>query len=239
LITLVLFTFKRTDRLLKCLQTIDSKNVDEILIFNDDESTDLSINELDLNHKIIRLFNPSDWGFSGRKFRKPIYLNKAIEIAKNNKILFSDDDGRFDIGSIDLHHDTLNKFNFSAGTIIRDRLLNRISKSILQGTNYAFKKSFFLELGGYDEKFCDSMGGGDVDFWYRIYNLSQTQNIPVAFLPNAIQKVTAKSSRKKNGRNLDPREYTLNKHGLNLDGPMYKWFPEIRDKQKWMTIIDD
>ena len=101
-----------------------------------------------------------------------------------------------------------------------------------------FKKSFFSELGGYDETFCDSMGGGDVDFWYRIYALSQTQNIPVAFLPNAIQKVTAKSSRKKIIRNLDPKKYTLNKHGLNLDGPMYKWFPEIRDKRKWMTVID-
>ena len=238
MITLVIFTFKRNDRLLKCLQTIDSKNVNEILIFNDDESSELSLNKLGLDNKIIRIFNPSDWGFSGRKFRKPIYLNKAIEIAKNDKILFSDDDGKFSKGTIDLHHDTLDKFNFSAGAIIRDRLLNRISKSILQGTNYAFKKSFFSELGGYDETFCDSMGGGDVDFWYRIYAHSQTQNIPVAFLPHAIQKVTAKSSRKKNIQNLDPKKYTLNKHRLNLDGPMYKWFPEIRDKQKWMTVIN-
>ena len=238
MITLAVFTFKRNDRLLKCIQTIDSKNVNEILIFNDDESSELTLNKLGLNNKIIRIFNPSDWDFSGRKFRKPIYLNKAIEMAKNDKVLFSDDDGEFNKGAIDLHYNALDKFRFTAGSIIRDRFLNRISKSILQGTNYAFQKSFFSKLGGYDETFCDSMGGGDVDFWYRIYNLIQSQNIPVAFLPNAIQKVTAKSSRNKIIRELDPKSYTLKKHGLELDGAMYKWFPEIRDKQKWMTVID-
>ena len=36
---------------------------------------------------------------------------------------------------------TLDEFNFSAGAIIRDRLLNRTSNSILQGTNYAFKNT--------------------------------------------------------------------------------------------------
>ena len=237
MITLVIFTFKRNDRLLKCLQTIDSKNVNEILIFNDDESSELSLNKLGLDNKIIRIFNPSDWGFSGRKFRKPIYLNKAIEMAKNNKILFSDDDGKFSKGTIDLHHDTLDKFRFTAGAIIRNRFFNRISKSILQGTNYAFQKSFFIDIGGYDETFCNSMGGGDVDFWYRVYKFSKTENIPCAFLPHAIQKVTAKSSRKKIIRDLDPKEYTLKKHSLNLDGPMYKWFAEIRDKERWMTIV--
>ena len=238
MITLVIFTFKRIDKLTKCLKSVDSKNVDEILIFNDDESNQLNISKLELDNKFITIFNPSDWGFSERKFRKPIYLNKAIEIAKNNKILFSDDDGEFNKGAIDLHYNTLDKFRFTAGAIIRDRFLNRISKSILQGTNYGFQKSFFLDLGGYDENFCDSMGGGDVDFWYRIYSHSRLQNITLAFLPNAIQKVTAKSSRKKIVRKLDPKNYTLKKHGLKLNGPMYKWFPEIRNKQKWMTVIN-
>ncbi|MBT5077634.1 MAG: hypothetical protein HOM61_01840 [Candidatus Marinimicrobia bacterium] len=238
MLTLVIFTFKRIDRLNTCLKSVDSKNVDEILIFNDDESEALNVNKLKLDSNFIKVFNPSDWDFSGRQFRKPIYLNKAIEIAKNEKILFSDDDGNFNKGAIDLHYNALDKFRFTAGAVIRDRILNRISKSILQGTNYAFQKSFFSELGGYDEAYCDSMGGGDVDFWYRIYSHSRLQNIPVAFLPNAIQKVTAKSSRKKITRELDPKNYTLKKHGLNLDGPMYKWFPEIRDKQKWMTIIN-
>ena len=35
------------------------------------------------------------------------------------------------------------------------------------------------------------------------------------------------------------KEYTLKKHNLNLSGPMYKWFPEIRNKSNWMTIIDE
>ena len=52
------------------------------------------------------------------------------------------------------------------------------------------------------------------------------------------KKSLQKVHEKKNTQNLDPKKYTLNKHGLNLDGPMYKWFPEIRDKQKWMTVID-
>ena len=238
MITIAIFTYKRKDRLLKCLQTIDSKNVNEVLVFNDDETDNLTLDILSLENPIIKIYNPSDWGFKGRKFRKPIYLNKSIEIAKNNKILFSDDDGRFHKGAIDLHNDTLEKFSFTAGAIIRDSFLNRVSKSILQGTNYAFQKSFFEKLGGYDENFCDSMGGGDVDFWYRIYNYSKINNEPCAYLHNAIQKVTGKQSRNKKNILMNPKKYTLKKHDLNINGPMYKWFPEIRDKKKWMTIID-
>jgi hypothetical protein len=92
---------------------------------------------------------------------------------------------------------------------------------------------------GYDENFTKSMGGGDVDFWYRIYNYATINNTPTAYLPNAIQKVTSKSTRKKGSRELNPKEYTLKKHNLNLSGPMYKWFPEIRNKSNWMTIIDE
>ncbi|MBC8311527.1 MAG: hypothetical protein H8E72_04430 [Candidatus Marinimicrobia bacterium] len=238
MITLATFTFKRTDRLLKCLQTIDSIHVNEILIFNDDETEKLTLDVLGVDYPNIKIFNPSDWNFTGRKFRKPIYLNKAINVAKNDKVLFSDDDGRFNKGAIDLHHDTLDHYNFSAGAIIRDRFLNRVSRSILQGTNYAFNKSLFTKIGGYDEAFCNSMGGGDVDFWYRLYNYCQLNNEPCAFLPTAIQMVTGKGSRVKKNIQLNPREYTLEKHGLNLSGPMYKWFPDIRDKKKWMTIIN-
>ena len=237
MITLVIFTFKRNDRLLKCLQTIDSKNVNEILIFNDDESSELSLNKLGLDNKIIRIFNPSDWGFSGRKFRKPIYLNKAIEMAKNNKILFSDDDGKFSKGTIDLHHDTLDKFRFTAGAIIRNRFFNRISKSILQGTNYSFQKHFYNKIGGYDEEFVNSNGSGDIDFWYRIYKYVQHYKLPVAYLEEACQKVFTLSKRKNNKQIMDPKKYTLKKHGIKFKGPMYKWFPEIRNKSSWMEII--
>ena len=94
-------------------------------------------------------------------------------------------------------------------------------------------------MGGYDENFTKSMGGGDVDFWYRIYNYATINNTAIAYLPNAIQKVTSISTRKKGSRKLNPKEYTLKKHNLNLSGPMYKWFPEIRNKSKWMTIIDE
>ena len=238
MITLAIFTFKRKDRLLRCLQTIDSNNVNEILVFNDDETNNLTLDILGIENPNIKIFNPSDWNFTGRKFRKPIYINKSIQISKNNKILFSDDDGQFHHGAIDWHHDALEKYSFTAGAIIRDRLLNRVSKTILQGTNYGFQKSFFKKLGGYDEVFCNSMGGGDVDFWYRIYNYSKANNEPCAYLPNAIQKVTGKGSRAKKDKLLNPKEYTLKKHALNINGPMYKWFPEIRNKNKWMTIIN-
>ena len=109
----------------------------------------------------------------------------------------------------------------------------------MQGTNYAFNRNFFNLLGGYDENFTNSMGGGDVDFWYRIYNYVTMNNTPIAYLPNAIQKVTSKSTRKMISHKLNPKEYTLKKHNLNLSGPMYKWFPEIRNKSNWMTIIDE
>ena len=52
-------------------------------------------------------------------------------------------------------------------------------------------------MGGYDENFTKSMGGGDVDFWYRIYNYVTMNNTPIAYLPNAIQKVTSISTRKR------------------------------------------
>ena len=236
MITIAIFTYKRIARLNQCLQTLDSTNIDEILIFNDDERKNLGLNDLEIKNPSIKIFNPSDWGFTNRKFRKPIYLNRAVEIAKNDKILFSDDDGRFTKGAINLHFETLNDYKFSAGGIIRNRLLNRISKSILQGTNYAFQKSFFTEIGGYDEKYCNSMGGGDIDFWYRIYKFSKTNKVPCAFLPEAIQKVTGKGSRVRMDREFNPKEYTMKKHRLNLSGPMYKWFPEIRNKRRWMTI---
>ena len=241
MLTVAIFTYKRIKNLNYCLESLDSNNISEILIFNDDENFLLTNRDICVSKgqsKIIKLFNPGDFGFKGRQFRKPIYLNKAVEICKNDFILFSDDDGIFSKGSVDAHFNALQKYHFSAGSIIRNKFFRKISKSILQGTNYAFRKNFYNSVGKYDESFVKSMGGGDVDFWYRIYALTQTQNIPVAFLPNAIQKVTAKSSRKKNIRNLDPNKYTLNKHGLNLDGPMYKWFPEIRDKKKWMTVIN-
>ena len=157
----------------------------------------------------------------------------------SDTILFSDDDGIFNSNAIDAHVNNLKKYVFCAGSIIRDRLLNRKSKSILQGTNYSFQKQFFKDVGGYDEAFVQSQGGGDVDFWYRIYRYVQLHKLPVAFLPNTCQNVTMRSERKKTKREMDPREYTLNKHKLTQIGPMYKWFPEIRDKSTWMQIIND
>ena len=38
---------------------------------------------------------------------------------------------------------------------------------------------------------------------------------------------------------MDPRKYTLKKHALDHSGPMYKWFPEIRNKKKWMKIVNE
>ena len=239
MISVVIFTFQRGSRLIECLQSLDSSGINEILIFNDDETQKLDIAPFQILGKIsnqLRIFNPSDFGFNDRAFRKPFYMNKAIELASSSSVLFSDDDGIFSKGSVDAHIHGLKNHVFCAGSIIRDRLLKRKSKSILQGTNYSFQKQFFTEVGKYDESFIQSMGGGDVDFWYRIYHYVRENNLPVALLMNACQNVAVGSKRVKTDRIMDPREYTLKKHGLNLSGPMYKWFPEIRDKQKWMTV---
>ena len=241
MLTVTIFTYKRIDLLKKCLKSLKSKHISEILIFNDDEEALLKITDLDLDNyyiDLIKIFNPEDFGYYDRNFRKPIYLNKAINLAKNDFVLFSDDDGIFKQGAIDQHINALEKYPFSAGGIIRNRFIPRISKSILQGTNYAFRKFFFNQIGKYDEKFIESMGGGDVDFWYRIYNYVKNNDSAVAFLPNATQKVISKSTRSKVFKNMDPKLYTIKKHKLNIKGPMYKWFPEIRDKFKWMEIID-
>ena len=242
MISIAVFTFQRNHRLIHCLESIDSSSVSEILLFNDDEKKELELSSLSVSaelQRLIKIYNPGDFGFSGRAFRKPIYQNKAIELVQCDTILFSDDDGIFSPGAVDAHLDGLKENIFCAGSIIRDRLLNRKSKSILQGTNYSFQKQFYKDVGGYDEAFVNSQGGGDVDFWYRIYQHVQKYKLPVAFLPNACQDVTIRSERKKTKRAMDPREYTLNKHRISQSGPMYKWFPKIRDKSMWMQIIND
>ena len=242
MISIAVFTFQRNHRLIHCLESIDSSSVSEILLFNDDEKKELELSSLSVSaelQRLIKIYNPGDFGFSGRAFRKPIYLNKAIELVQCDTVLFSDDDGIFSPGSIDAHLDGLKENVFCAGSIIRDRLLHRKSKSILQGTNYSFQKQFFKDVGGYDETFVQSQGSGDVDFWYRIYQYIQLHKLPVAFLQNACQNVTVRSERKKKNRKMDPRDYTLKKHKLTQLGSMYKWFPEIRDKSTWMQVIND
>ena len=242
MISIAVFTFQRNHRLINCLESIDSSSVSEILLFNDDEKKELELSSLSVSaelQRLIKIYNPGDFGFSGRAFRKPIYLNKAIELARCDTILFSDDDGIFNPNAIDTHVNNLKEHVFCAGSIIRDRLLNRKSKSILQGTNYSFQKQFFKDVGGYDEAFVKSYGSGDVDFWYRIYQYVQLHKLSVAFLQNACQNVTVRSERKKTKREMDPREYTIKKHRLTQFGSMYKWFPEIRDKSTWMQVIND
>ena len=240
MLTVTIFTYKRINLIKKCLKSLKSKHISEILIFNDNEKQLLKIIDLDIDDvfiKSIKIFNPQDFGFSDRNFRKPIYLNKAISLAKNDFVLFSDDDGIFKEGAIDQHVNALKQYPFSAGGIIRNRFLSKISKSILQGTNYAFRKDFYNSVGKYDENFVKSMGGGDVDFWYRIYQYTKKNDVATAFLPNAIQTVKSKSTRNKIFKKMDPQEYTAIKHNLKFNGPMYKWFEDIRDKSNWMEIL--
>ena len=201
MISVAVFTFQRNHRLIQCLKSIDSSSVREILLFNDDEKKELELSSLSLSKELqglIKIFNPGDFGFSDRAFRKPIYLNKAIELAQCDTILFSDDDGIFSPGAVDAHLDGLKENVFCAGSIIRDRLLKRKSKSILQGTNYSFQKHFYNKIGGYDEEFVKSNGSGDIDFWYRIYKYVQHYKLPVAYLEEACQKVVTLSKRKNN-----------------------------------------
>ena len=242
MITVVVFTFKRSVLLEKCLKSIENEFVNEILLFNDDENTELKSSQLNISNtlkNIIKIYNPTDFGFSDRLFRKPIYINKSVKLASNNHILFSDDDGIFSSKSIELHAKALAIYPFCAGSIIRNKLIKRKSKTILQGTNYSFKKDFFNDIGGYDESFVQSNGGGDVDFWYRIYNYIKKNNLEAVYLPNASQNVISKSCRKRDTTKMDPQQYTLKKHALDCRGPMYKWFPEIRNKNKWMKIVEE
>ena len=92
MITIAISTYNRTSQLYKCLESIDSKHVNEILIFNDDEENKLTLNKGSLNNSIlncINIYQPSDFGFYGRKFRKPFYVNKALKIARNKSVLIS------------------------------------------------------------------------------------------------------------------------------------------------------
>lgn len=237
MLSIAIFTYKRIDALKKCLNSIIGDNIGEILIFNDDETQRLRASCLTTKHASLRVFNPSDFGFSGRMFRKPIFINKAVELAKYNKILLSDDDGIFAESTVKLHHKYLEKYKFVAGTIIRDKYFNRKSKTILQGTNYSFHKDFFNQIGGYNEDFSLSSGGGDPEFWYRVYHFVKENNIPVAYINSAVQRVLEKQSRDKNNRKTSPIEVFERNHGFKPKGKMYKWFIEIRKKSNWMEII--
>jgi len=241
LITISITTYNRLTKLSQCLESIDSNQVNEILIFNDDEKNILTKDQIPLNTSIldyVHIYQPSDFGFYDRKFRKPFYINKALDIAKNDCVLISDDDGVFHDNCIKKHIEGLSNYNFCSGGIIKHRFLNKISTSILQGTNYSINKTLFNNIDRYDEFFINTDGGGDFDFWYRLYQFSKKTNTKLAYIPTAIQKVSGKSIRKRSATNrLKAKEYTLNKHSLNFTGPMYKWSPKIRNK-KWMTLID-
>ena len=243
MITIAISTYNRLSQLSQCLTSIDSTQVDEILIFNDDEKNKLNLKNISLENSIvdyINIYEPSNFKFYDRKFRKPFYINKALEIAKNKSVLISDDDVIFHKGCIDKHINALLKYPFCSGGIIKNNIIGKVSASILQGTNYSINKELFNDINGYDEFFMDTNGGGDFDFWYRLYQFSKKTDTKLAYIPTAIQKVSGKSVRKKNFSNkTKAKEYTLEKHSLNLTGPMYKWCPQIRNKKTWMDVIDD
>ncbi|MBL7052301.1 MAG: hypothetical protein ISS00_00970 [Candidatus Marinimicrobia bacterium] len=236
MLTIAIFTFKRFESLLRCTNSIQSKHVGEILIFNDDEDNMLQKTDFNIDYP-IRVFNPITFGFEGRKFRKPMYINKAINLSKYDKILFTDDDGVFNVDTIDLHHKYLQNYKFVAGSIIRSKFIKRKSKNILQGTNYSFDREFLLSVGGYNELFSDSSGGGDPEFWYRIYNFVSENKIPVVYLYSAVQQVIGIQSRDKREKKLTPCEVFESIHNFRPKGKMYNWFPEIRKKSNWMTTI--
>ena len=98
MISIAIFTYKRLIPLTKCLLSINYKEVGEILIFNDDEKNELILDKLKISNNMkdkISIFQPKNFGFNSRAFRKPIYMNKAVDMCKTNKILFSDDDAVF------------------------------------------------------------------------------------------------------------------------------------------------
>ena len=122
-------------------------------------------------------------------------LTKDTLIGKKKDLIYLPNDTQLTwqvmkYGELDYKISKIIKTNLkNAGAIIRSKIFKNISKTILQGTNYAFRKKFYNSIGGYDENFTKSMGGGDVDFWYRIYNNVKNKKIPVSFLSNAKQIV--------------------------------------------------
>ena len=60
MISIGIFTYYRLNRLNKCINSISSSVVDEILIFNDDELNKLQISHLNIRNElvnIIKIFN--------------------------------------------------------------------------------------------------------------------------------------------------------------------------------------
>jgi len=240
MIAVALFTYRRPRELARCLETMrGNRSIAELLVFNDDETAPVdagAVRAAAAAAPAVRVFNPSDFGYTGRAFRKHRYMNRAVDMITGDRIFFTDDDARFSAGAIDLHDAALDTYHFAAGAIVRDRLFGRRSRTILQGTNYSFRTGFFKAVGGYDEAFGRSMGGGDAEFWYRIHAYATAHATPVCRIPDAVQTVTGKSTRRGAHRTMDPRQYIMDKHGIRFPGPLYRWFPGIRDKKRWMAV---
>ena len=60
-----------------------------------------------------------------------------------------------------------------------------------------FRRDILREVGGYDEKFVESMGGGDIDFWYRIYQYTKKNTYRWALSLKLFKKLRLKVKDKK------------------------------------------
>jgi len=161
-------------------------------------------------------------------------MNKAVELAANRHVLFCDD-GRFSPGAIDCHARALNTYRFCAGSIVKSRLFVRPSTDLLRTTNCSFDADFYRAAGGYSERFAESVGGGDEEFWYRIHRLVRDTGAPVALLCHAVQRVRAARAC---SRGADPRAIIRSLHNTSENGPLRTWFPQVRDKKTWMSAVD-
>ena len=88
MITISITTYNRLTKLSQCLESIDSNQVNEILIFNDDEKNILTKDQIPLNTSIldyVHIYQPSDFGFYDRKFSVDIF-EQVLKVVKIQKV---------------------------------------------------------------------------------------------------------------------------------------------------------
>ncbi len=121
------------------------------------------LNDMNIDYYILKRRN--------NYFNKPLLCNKALEIVKNEYIIFLDDDHSFaSINALTLYREYFKKYDFVIGRIKRwDGIYHLYPDRRVQGTNFGIKKQLIQKIGAFEPKSSHWGLGEDSDLFYKIF----------------------------------------------------------------------
>ena len=185
--TIIIPTYKRNNLLRRCLnqlkpdvQTLNS-NLYEIIISDDSPEHNAK--------NLINQYYPTMKWIAGPGKGPAANRNNAVKYAKNDYLVFFDDDCIPNTNILSNYKIAINTFkdiNIFEGSIYVDRLRNSLAEEApvnlkggyLWSCNFVIRKSIFNQINGFDEKFQNGME--DVDFYTRI----KLAKLQVKFIAN-------------------------------------------------------